>query len=313
MALCRKCQQFRVFNFQTWESGSAPACHDWECDRGKRNNFWLWKKRIESRDWTAKMTLTTKYRLTPDSVEKALHVFENFARTLKRHDPTLVLVRGFDINKRGFIHFNAILNGDLPKKKRIKGIWFKQTGCHHVEIQPYHSNAAYYLAKRAAELPDIKNGESPAWEGRKRTFRRVQPSLGLFVQPKPKRNDKSPWRALDTDYIELLKSLRPNQVKLLQSLSFSQLKKMVGIYSMAADTALPGKLGDTADQPSLTGAAHGHEGERQRQGVLVPDVRSHNHRRRTAGDSREPDAIRTPCSRARAGTGPGPELEEAIR
>lgn len=228
-----------MFNFQTWESGGIPSCNNWECERGKRTNFWLWKNRIDSREWTTEMILTTKYTLTPSGVKQAVKAFNNFMRALKRFDPKIVFVRGFDINKRGFIHFNVAVNAELPKIKRLKDLWHKQTGCHHVEVKPFHSNVAYYLAKRATELPDIKDGKSPQWEGHKRIFRRVQPSLGLFPEPARKRKDDSSWRALDGDYIELLASLNADKIKLLKSLKINQIKKSLGTYSMTADRAIP--------------------------------------------------------------------------
>lgn len=236
--------------------------------------------------------MTTQFQFTPHGVKLANKALTKFLRWLNDQDPGMVYTSGLDRTpRRGLIHFNIAINGKLPSLKRMKAKWLKLTGCHDIKSKPAHSNVGYYLAKRASELPNTKDDAPPAWRGITKRFRRIRASEGLYpAPPKKKREHESPWVPCfvgDEQYEEMFNST-------------------------VADTALPREAGDTADQPTLTGVVHGHEGGR-RQGVLVQDVRIRNHRRGTAGDSREPDALRPLGRRAREGAGPRPELEDAFQ
>ena len=229
--------------------------------------------------------MTTKFRYTPRGVKQANDALTEFLLVLKDFCPTLKYVSGMDAGKRKLVHFNIAIKGTVPSKRRLKDLLHEVTGpvwedrCYDIKVKAAHSNVGHYLAKRASELPNIKDSDLPAWRGvTTKGFRRIRTSIGLFPAP-PKRAEKSPWRSLDTEYIELLQRSR----------------------SMTADTATPREAGDTADQSSLTGVVHGHEGERRGQGVLVQDVRTRAYRRRSVGDTRELDENDEAAGRAVVG------------
>lgn len=203
-----------------------------------------------------------------------------FLRWLNDQHPGMVYTSGLDrTRRRGLIHFNIAINGELPSLRRMKDKWFELTGCHNIKGKPAHSNVGYYIARRASELPNTKDDAPPEWHGITKRFRRIRYSKGLYPDAPKKREQESPWVACfvgDEQYEEMFNST-------------------------VADTALPREAGDTADQPTLTGVVHGHEGERRRHGVLVQDVRTRTHRRRSGGDSRELDANDETVGRAVVG------------
>lgn len=227
---------------------------------------------VSSRKWTCMITPTTHYPYTPRGVKKANEALSQLLRMLRDDDPDMKYHAVMDINKRGRIHFHIAYDGDTPRTRRLKARLRSLTGCFNLKVTPAHSNLGYYLARRASQLPHIKDDRLPAWRGvTQKGFRRTRRSEGLYpTERKAARDEQGPWLPcfVSNDYPE----------------------ELLSSYSMAADTALPREAGDTADRPTLTGEVHGHEGERRRHGVLVQDVRTRTHRRRSGRDSRELDA-----------------------
>lgn len=242
----------------------------------------LWDTRISSREWDCLMTPTTKYPYTPRGIEMANDALTELLRTLRKLDANMKYVAVVDLNKKGRIHFHIAYAGAMPNGRKLKARWKHLTGCYNLKVTPAHSNIGYYLAKRASELPNIKDDALPAWRGvTLKGFRRIRRTEGLFpTPPKSASAEERPWKpcfAVDAEYPEHL------------------------LNSLEADTALPREAGDIADHPSLTGEAHGHEGERRRHGVLVQDVRTRTHRRRISRDTRELDTNDETAGRAVVG------------
>lgn len=242
----------------------------------------LWETRVSSRKWACMITPTTKYPYTPRGIEMANAALTELLRALRGLDPGMKYAAVMDLNRNGSIHFHVAYAGIIPKERRLKARWKRLTGCYNLKVTPAHSNIGFYLAMRASELPRIKDDSLPAWRGvTRKSFRRVRCTVGLFPSPPKDARAKEPrWKAsfaADGEYPEHL------------------------LNSLGADIALPREAGDTADHPSLTGEAHGHEGKRRRQGVLVQDVRVRIGRWGSIGDKRELDARDEAPSRAVVG------------
>lgn len=274
MAWCKRCQYLRRIHRWTRKLGNPLPCEDWECARGNWRLRWMWTVRISSLKWARQITPTTTYKYTPYGVKMANKALTKLLRWLHDYDPNMRYVVGLDRSPlKGLLHFNILHDGAFPFDTVASDYWHKLTGCHDTKIAPAHKNSAYYLAKRASELPNVKDGKLRAWrEAKTLGFRRIRTSEGLFPKPlKTKQSGMSEWSVCfigDDGYpYELLQRSR----------------------SMTANIATPGEPGNTADQSSLTGDAHGHESECRRQGILVKDVRIRVGRWGGIGDQRELD------------------------
>lgn len=141
-------------------------------------------QRAPSAGFDVEETLYKSDPLTSKESVVSKLILSRFLDRLKYLHPSLKYFWVIGISRNGLIHFHILLDVPYLSLGWVRKKWFRLSGCHQVQVNPFKPSDIYYLLKKnAAEFPSAfdVNEFSIQDSMRLRNFRRLGHSQGLIL------------------------------------------------------------------------------------------------------------------------------------